>query len=339
MSLSEKKALIDAITLRFAEDYSVNITEAKEKLNSILSNYHVSYANEPNIESPQSTEYLFAQFAKAKLSVGMKQKTLEQYKIAIDKLEFYANKKFADCENEDMNYFLIEYGKTVSPVTLKHKFLLLSSVYKFLHARNLIPYNPLIYCETPKNIVRYKTPLSEVQLECIKAACEAIPCQKESLRDMAMIYFFTSTGCRVGEMQNVKLGDIDFAKKTCIVMGKGKKQRPVILTDKALYRLQLYLETRSSLTEDSPLFARIRGPETRMTKDAIEDTVKKLRSISGVPNLTCHTFRRYYATELRRRNVPLQMIAASLGHANLNTISRYSLYTTNEMTDLIRSRL
>ncbi len=45
------------------------------------------------------------------------------------------------------------------------------------------------------------------------------------------------------------------------------------------------------------------------------------------------------ATELRIRNVPLQMIATSLGHANLNQINRYSLYGAGEMTTTIRNAL
>lgn len=338
MGMTEKDSLINTVTLFFCENYGLNIKEVKSNLNNILQNYHITISDERNAGTDLSTEYLLKKFAEGKSATGMEAKTIRQYTIAVNKLEEYSKKQLADCEPEDINSFLISYGKTVSSVTLRAKYQLLSSVYNYLFIHKYIGYNPIIYIDAPKMTVKYKSPMTDYDLEKLKNACEKLP-EKESVRDMALLYFFTSTGCRVSEVCNIKIKDVNLVQKICTVTGKGKKQRPVMLTDKAVYRLKLYLNTRSGLCDNSPLFAHIRGKETPITKDGVRVILNKLKKQVGVENVTCHSFRRYYATELRKRNVNIQMIASSLGHANLNQINRYSLYNNSEMLDVIRGAI
>lgn len=228
--------------------------------------------------------------------------------------------------------------KTVSSVTLRNKYQLLSSIYNYLFQHRFISFNPIIYIDPPKATVVYKKPMTEVDLEKVKKVCETMP-EKESLRDTALLYTFLSTGCRVSELAHIKIGDIDMSTKTCKVMGKGRKERPVVLNDKTLYRLNLYLKSRKDTTPNAPLFASIKGGEKILSKNGIEKIIRTLVKRADIDNVTCHSFRRYYATELRKRNVPIQMIANSLGHANLNQINRYSLFSNNEMISSVREAL
>lgn len=339
MGMIEKQSLVNAITLRFAEDFNLKVKETRAILEELLTQYHVTISDEAFCGANLTTEYLFKKFADGKTAIGMSEKTLIQYRVAVNSLEKFSGKPMAEVEAEDINNWLKDYGKTVSKITLRGKYQLLSSVYNYLHERRYIPHNPIACTDAPKAEVIYKNPLSDSELESIKRACENLENKKESVRDMALLHTFISTGCRVSELAHLTIGDVDLEKKTCIVLGKGKKQRPVVLTDRAVYRLKLYLETRNDTDVDAPLFASIRGVEHSLTKDGVERIIHKLRDLSGVQNLTCHVFRRFYATELRRRNVPLQMIATSLGHANLNQINRYSLYGVGEMTTTIRNAL
>lgn len=338
MGMTEKEALINTITLSLAEDYSINIKSVKAKLNEIMQGYHITITNEDAAVNPQDTEFLFSKFAEGKKAIGMNDKTIRQYHIAIEVLEKYINKRFADAEVDEINNFLIAYGKTVSSVTLKAKYQLLSSIYNYLFLHKYISYNPIAYIDVPKAEVIYKQPINDCDIEKLKTACEKLD-SKESLRDTAILYFFISTGCRVSELCNVKIEDVNLEKKICTVKGKGKKQRPVVLSDKCIYRLKLYLETRKDTTPTAPLFCHIRGEEKPITKDGIRMMLNRLKKQVGIEKLTCHSFRRFYASELRRRNVNVQMIASSLGHANLNQVNRYSLYDSNEMLSIIRDAM
>lgn len=338
MGMSDKDSLLNAITLRMAEDYNLKISEVKGKVAEILKQYHISLSDETFSGECLTTDYLFDKFSRGKEAVGMNKTTLKQYRIAVNSLEKYARKRLSDIEAEDIMNWLRDYGKTVSKITLKAKYQLISSVYSYLYNRRYLPANPVAYTDAPKADVIYKNPLTDTELEAIKKACETLP-EKESLRDMALIHFFISTGCRVSEVKNLCMENVNLDTKTCIVMGKGRKERPVALSDRACYRLRLYLESRKDLSDSAPLFASVRGTEHGMTKDGIEHIIHKIREMADVPNLTCHVFRRFYATEMRRRNVPLQMIATSLGHANMNQINRYSLYDNREMLSVLRQAM
>lgn len=338
MGMTDKESLLNAITLRMAEDYGLKISEVKCKVGELLKQYHVSISDETFSGECLTTEYLFDKFSRGKEAVGMSKLTLRQYKIAVNGLEKYTGKRLSDIEAEDIMNWLRDYGKTVSKVTLKGKYQLISSVYSYLYNRRYLPSNPIAYTDAPKADVIYKNPLTDTELESIKKACETLP-EKESLRDMALIHFFISTGCRISEVRSLRLENVNLDTKTCVVMGKGRKERPVVLSDRACYRLKLYLESRTNLEDTAPLFASIRGEEHEMTKDGIEHIIHKIRDLADVPNLTCHVFRRFYATEMRRRNVPLQMIATSLGHANMNQINRYSLYDNREMLSVLRQAM
>lgn len=339
MGMTEKENLINSLTIKLVEEFNLNLKDCKIAISEILASYHVQANKEKTIEGDISTEALLKKFSAGKKAAGMSDGTLKQYFLAVQCLEKYTEKKLIDIEVEDIQFFLTEYRKTVSSVTVRAKYQLLSSVFNFLYLHNCISYNPIAYVTPPKADVIYKKPVTDYDLEKVKKVCEEIKIEKESARDIALIYFFLSTGCRVSELCNIMIKDVDFERKICKVMGKGKKERIVIINDKALYRVKCYLETRKDKSEDAPLFAHIRGPEKKMTKDGIGRIIKNLKNKAAVKNLTCHSFRRFYATELRKRNVPIQMIANSLGHANLNQINRYSLYDNNELESMIRNAI
>lgn len=338
MSMNEKQSLVNELTLTIAGEFNVDIKKLKSTVASILTQYHITFNEEP-ADCEDDSAVLLNKFISAKKATGMKDRTLTQYKVAIKLLEDTVHKKFNEVEDTDIKNFLMLYRDSgVSSVTVRNKFLLITSVYNHLYKRHYINYNPIAFVETPKAEVIYRKSLASSELEKVKAAIETLP-RKESLRNMAIVYFFVSTGCRVSELIRISIKDLDFASKTVKVLGKGNKERLLVLTDSAMYRLNMYLKVRNYTAPEAPLFSSIRSPEHRLTKDGVENIIHKIRKAADLPNITCHTFRRYYATELRKRNVPIQMIATSLGHANLNTINRYSLYSQEEMTDTIRAAM
>ena len=48
-----------------------------------------------------------------------------------------------------------------------------------------------------------------------------------ALRDLAMVEFMYGTGVRVSELCRLNIGDLDFARQTVTILGKGNKQRVV----------------------------------------------------------------------------------------------------------------
>ena len=105
------------------------------------------------------------------------------------------------------------------------------------------------------------------------------------------------------------------------MVGKGNKERKFYLTDICVEYLRQYLQSRTD--NDAALFASVRAPHRRLSKEGIETAVKRLGKKAGIENVHPHRFRRTLATDLVKKNVPIQDVAAILGHADLRTTQVY----------------
>lgn len=95
-----------------------------------------------------------------------------------------------------------------------------------------------------------------------------------------------------------------------------------------MVRLKKYLNNRNGgCAIDSPLFSTLIKPYRHMNKSGVENILKTLGENSGVIRLHPHLLRATFATNLSKKGVPIDVIAKLLGHANLNTITRYVLVT------------
>lgn len=157
-----------------------------------------------------------------------------------------------------------------------------------------------------------KKPFSATDLEKLRKACE-------SIRDLALVDFLYSTGCRVSEVSKLDISDIDFERMECTVLGKGNKERIVYLSPVATMHLQEYLAERKDVS--NALFTGKGGK--RLEKNGIEVVVKKLGKVAKVENAHPHRFRRTLATNLLDRGMNIQDVAAILGHADLKTTQIY----------------
>lgn len=281
------------------------------------------------------TDRLLDYFKMGKLSSKKQEETINQYKRVAYQLVDLVHKELDEITKEDVKFFLIRYPQIhkVSDCTMDCKRRYLSSIFGYLFANEVIPKNPMAAIEVVKYKKVVKQPLKDEEIERIKLACT-------SKRDLAIVTFFLETGVRVSELCGIKLSDVDFTNYRCKVLGKGNKERIVHFTGKSYVMLIEYLKTRKdidlenlmySTSQNVPLFASTRKDHVRLTKNAVEQVINKLRAPSGVARLHCHLFRATYATNLAKKGVSLELIAKSLGHANLNTISRYVLTGEDEL--------
>ena len=75
---------------------------------------------------------------------------------------------------------------------------------------------------------------SDEVIEKLRDGCDEI-------RDLALIDFLSSTGVRVGELVKLNIENIDFENRSCIVFGKGSKEREVYFDARTKIHLQKYL--------------------------------------------------------------------------------------------------
>lgn len=146
------------------------------------------------------------------------------------------------------------------------------------------------------------------------------------LRNRAILEVFFSTGLRISELVNLNKNQIDGSGKI-FIMGKGKKERFVYLTERAHNYLNEYLKTRK---DNSPaLFVPYRGRNVKTTKrrisvNYIQLKIKQYRERLqiNVPT-SAHSLRHGFATYLAEQGANPAAIQILLGHESLDTTTRY----------------
>jgi integrase/recombinase XerD len=149
-----------------------------------------------------------------------------------------------------------------------------------------------------------------------------------AIRNRAILETLFSTGMRISELINLRQNQIDKTGRI-FIMGKGKKERFVYLTERAQRHIQNYLDIRSKIEESPYLFLPTRGrnihqKDRKLSPNYIEERVKKYRELLGlnVP-ISPHTIRHAFATYLAESGANPAAIQILLGHESLETTTRY----------------
>ena len=196
--------------------------------------------------------------------------------------------------------------------TLAHHREVFSSFFGWLFREGLIEKNPVVNLGSIKVAKEEKKVFSDIDMEKMKQ-------NGRRAVDKAIITFLASTGCRVAELVGLDRNALDLENLECVVRGKGNKERTVYIDNVTAMYVKKYLATRM---DDCPALFVTRTNE-RFNTGGIRDMLKRLEERSGVEHIHPHKFRRTLATNLAKRNMPIQTIAAILGHEKIETTMEY----------------
>ena len=209
----------------------------------------------------------------------------------------------------------------------------LRSFYRFLVIKERIGKNIFASIRNPKIERKLPNFLSELDMERILefSTNENYKPNIYTSRDLLIIELLYDTGCRVDELVNIKLKDVNQTEKSIKVLGKGAKERIVFYGEYGREYLESYLIDREVLLngrKSEYLFVSLESDQltTRRIAQIIEDILK----IVGIKNkVTPHTLRHTFATHLLNNNADLRSVQELLGHSSLSTTQIYT-HVSNE---------
>ena len=145
-----------------------------------------------------------------------------------------------------------------------------------------------------------------------------------NLKHKLLIELMESSGLRVSETVNLKIEDIYFKDRILIVkLGKGKKDRYVITSNRFLKDLVGFLEQRKD--KNPYVFISNHNPETHLTVRTAEEVVKSAAKKAGIKRRVFpHALRSTFATHLYQNGTDIFKIQKLLGHARLDTTKVYT---------------
>lgn len=149
-------------------------------------------------------------------------------------------------------------------------------------------------------------------------------------QDRAILETLYGIGCRVAELVNIKISDIDFDNRSIRLFGKGNKERIVPINNASISAIKNHIDSRPYYSEY--VFASRSLPERPMTTRNARKIVHKYGGVDVHP----HMFRHSYATHLHANDVDINVIKDLLGHADISTTQIYTHITNEQMSRAYR---
>ena len=288
-----------------------------QKLNIILSDYEIeSRKTEVAVYEYQIPNTVDIYIVSKKIS-GLSDKTLYLYKIVLEDFFCTVQKEPERISVNDIRIYLYKYQKEhgISNRTLDCRRTIICSYFGWMASEEYINKNPAINITPIKYERKHKKPMSQLDLEKVRNACE-------TKREKAIVEMLYSTGCRVSELEHLNILDVNFDTKEVMLFGKGNKHRVSYLNAKAEVSLKNYLKERTD--NNDALFVYDKKPYDRLKKPGIEAIIKKILQRTDLNiNVTPHTFRHSTATHSLNHGMNVVEVSKLLGHESIETTMQY----------------
>lgn len=275
-------------------------------------------------EEQETNEKYINLFLSAKEVEGCSYRTIKYYRETLQHLVNSLKKSFKMMQTEDIRKYLSEYKEinNCTSVTIDNVRRVFSSFFSWLEDEDYIIKSPVRRIHKVKTATIVKETFSDENIEKMRDECK-------NIRNLALIELLISTGIRVGELVNLDVKDVNFEDRSCIVQGKGNKQREVYFDARAKIHLMQYLNIRKG--DSVALFVSNNKPYQRLSIAGVELIVRKLGKKTNVNKVHPHKFRRTLATMAIDKGMPIEQVQKLLGHVKIETTMHYAMVNQNNV--------
>jgi len=245
--------------------------------------------------------------------------------------EYSTSQKIEKVDKRTIRSWIVKLSlSNLSAKSINRKIASLKSFFKFLVKRDLIKKNPSSHVTSLKTDQRIPTFIKEKDINFLFKNIDV----KEDCtgqRDLLILELLYGTGIRISELINIKISDINFAKKEIKVIGKRNKERIIPLHNNAIYQTKKYLQLAEKEGYENQYLLFTKKGE-KIYPMLINRIVKKhlstlIKSKKYNPHLLRHTF----ATHILNKGGDLNSIKDLLGHSSL---AATQVYTHNSIEKL-----
>ena len=227
--------------------------------------------------------------------------------------------------------------------TIKRKIASVKAYFNYLEEKKILRENPL-----KKINVRFKEvvtlpriiPRYEIEQLLNYMYSQKITGSEKRfwLRDIAVIEVCFATGARVCEISNIRKGSIDLNSGLIQIMGKGKKERYIQISEPKVLDLlnKYYKENKEMIEKGDYFFINNRG--NRFSEQSIRLMLKKYCHLAGIKrNITPHMFRHSFATYLIEEGVDVSCVQQILGHSSIKTTQIYIHIAARKQAEILKA--
>lgn len=232
------------------------------------------------------------------------------------------------------NWIMQQMDDELTSTTVNKNLSAVKSFYKYLQLRGLIDSNPTRYLRGPKREHTLPSFLTQAQ---IKEALETISTDPKdflAVRNRLIIETIYQTGLRRAEVASLETQQVDLKSMSLRVVGKGRKERIVPFGEALKKQMDAYLTLKKRKVGQSRYFFVTLKCRPLSGADVYQVVHKALDAVPGLPRRGAHTLRHSFATEMLNAGAPITSIKELLGHSNLETTTRYTHTSFEQLKQL-----
>jgi integrase/recombinase XerC len=216
------------------------------------------------------------------------------------------------------------------------------SFYRYLHVHHDIDTVAIRAAKMPRLEKRLPGYLLAEQVERLFAHAEVLASEDDpdSVRDLAMLELFYSSGLRLSELRELDLDRLDLLGDQVKVIGKGHKERIVPVGSKAVLALRRWLGLREAYAAKPKADRRavfIGRSGRRLAAVTIQRRMHRLYDAIGADGMRTHSMRHTFATHLLDAGADLRAVQELLGHASLSTTQIYTHTSVERLKEVYRN--
>lgn len=233
----------------------------------------------------------------------------------------------------------------MSARSIARKISAVRNYYHFLITENITKDNPANLIDIPKYNTKLPDTLSIEDIKKILDVC-GVDNSPEGIRLLAMIQLLYASGIRVSELVSLKLTSLSIDKMSnkinnyITIVGKGSKERIVIINSQALEAIAKYLPYRSlfiSNKQGNGYLFPSKSSFGHMTRQNFAILLKQIAICAGLDpeRVSPHILRHSFASHLLSGGADLRVIQELLGHADIATTQLYTHLETKHLEKTI----
>ena len=201
------------------------------------------------------------------------------------------------------SWLAAQQGAGAAPASLQRHASAARGFFDWARINHLVDEDPTVALRTPKVPRRLPRTVTAKDAEVLMASVMDAAAADESpigIRNLAILEVLYGSGVRVAELCGLDLDDVDRARRTITVLGKGDKQRTVPLGVPALQAVDAWCRRRvewATPTSGPALFLGRRGAriDQRVVRRVVHEA---MTAIPEAPDIGPHGLRHAMATHL-----------------------------------------
>ena len=209
----------------------------------------------------------------------------------------------------------------------------IKSFFTFLIKKRLIKSSVILFINGPKFRNSLPRPLTKNQVNEIFRFVKYEKTKWILIRNLSVIILMWGYGLRIGEVLNLRKKDLSLSGIR--IKGKGGKIRVIPMLEKFIIFIRtLEKECPFVLESDQFFFRGKRGGTLQPT--IIQKLIRDIRkTLCFSENVTPHSLRHTFASELLENFADLRTIQELLGHSSLATTQRYTAVSTKRIQNML----